>query len=97
MANLKPQHPGKVLRDKYLSNSQLNISTLAKGLGVARVNLSAIVNERAGVSPELAVKLSEALGTKAEYWLGLQKDYELWLAEKKVDRSLIKKINDQTN
>jgi antitoxin HigA-1 len=65
------------------------VTEVAKGLGVARANLSAIVNERAGISPELAVKLSEAFGNTAQFWVNLQKNYELWHAERKVNRSAV--------
>ena len=61
---------------------------------MARGNLSAVVNEHAGISPELAVKLSEAFGNTAQFWLNLQKNYELWHAEKKVDRKGIQHFAD---
>ena len=56
---------------------------------IARNNLSAVVNEHSGISPELAVKLSAAFGNSAEFWLNLQRNYELWFAEKKVNRKAI--------
>ena len=82
--NLAPVHPGEILREEYINERGLTITEVAKGLGVARANLSAIVNERAGISPELAVKLSEAFGNTAQFWVNLQKNYELWYAEKKL-------------
>lgn len=88
--NLAPVHPGEILREEYIQERGLTITEVAKGLGVARANLSAIVNERAGISPELAVKLSEAFGNTAQFWVNLQKNYELWHAEKKVNRSIIR-------
>ncbi|WP_373511718.1 HigA family addiction module antitoxin [Persicitalea sp.] len=87
---LAPLHPGEVLREEYINERGLTITEVAKGIGVARGNLSAIVNERAGISPELAVKLSEAFGNTAQFWINLQKNYELWNAEKRVNRSEIK-------
>ena len=87
--NLAPVHPGEILREEYIQERGLTITEVAKGLGVARANLSAIVNERAGISPELAVKLSEAFGNTAQFWVNLQKNYELWHAEKKVNRAKI--------
>ncbi len=88
--NLAPVHPGEILREEYIQERGLTITEVAKGLGVARANLSAIVNERAGISPELAVKLSEAFGNTSQFWVNLQKNYELWHAEKKVNRSIIR-------
>ena len=87
--NLAPVHPGEILREDYINERGLTITEVAKGLGIARANLSAIVNERAGISPELAVKLSEAFGNTAQFWVNLQKNYELWHAERKVNRSII--------
>ncbi|TAE29756.1 MAG: addiction module antidote protein, HigA family [Cytophagales bacterium] len=88
--NLPPVHPGEILREDYIKERNLTVTEVAKGLGVARANLSAIVNERAGISPELAVKLSEAFGNTAQFWVNLQKNYELWHAERKVNRSAIR-------
>ena len=87
--NLAPVHPGEILREEYIQERGLTITEVAKGLGIARANLSAIVNERAGISPELAVKLSEAFGNTAQFWVNLQKNYELWHAERKVNRAVI--------
>lgn len=87
--NLSPVHPGEILREEYLKERGLSITELAIGIGVTRPNLSAIVNERAGISPEMAVKFSEAFGNSSQFWINLQKNYELWHAEKKVNRSEI--------
>jgi addiction module HigA family antidote len=88
--NLPPTHPGEILREMFIKKHGLTITEVAAGLGVARVNLSAVVNERAGISPELAVKLSEAFGNSASFWINLQKNYELWHAERKVSRKGIR-------
>ena len=87
---LPPVHPGEILREDYINERHLTITEVAKGLGVARANLSAIVNERAGISPEMAVKLSEAFGNTTQFWVNLQKNYEVWHAEKKVNRSTVR-------
>lgn len=95
--NLPPVHPGEILRENYIKERGLTVTEVAKGLGIARANLSAIVNERAGISPELAVKLSEAFGNTAQFWVNLQQNYELWHAEKKVNRSTIRHFNQAAN
>lgn len=87
--NLGPVHPGEILREEYIQKRGLTVTAVAKSLGVARANLSDIVNERAGISPELAVKLSEAFGNTAQFWVNLQKNYELWHAEGNVNRSTV--------
>lgn len=71
-----PPHPGEVLRE-YLPAS-LTLIEVAHRLGVTRQALSAVLNGRSGVSAEMAVRLSKALGTSADLWLGLQMQYDLW-------------------
>jgi addiction module HigA family antidote len=88
--DLAPVHPGEILREKYIKEHGLTVTEVAAGLGMTRPNLSAVVNERAGISPELAVKLSEAFGNTAQFWINLQNNYELWHAEKKVNRSTVR-------
>ena len=75
-----PPHPGKVLRE-YLG--EIEIAEAAKRLQVTRTTLSRIVNGRAGISAEMSLRLSEALGTHAAFWSGLQMDYDLWTASRK--------------
>jgi antitoxin HigA-1 len=62
---LPPAHPGTVLNELFMKERNLTITELAKGLGMTRANVSAVINERAGISPELAVKLSAAFGNSA--------------------------------
>ena len=76
-----PPHPGKVLRE-YLPES-LTLADVATRLGVTRQALSAVFNGRAGVNAEMAVRLSKALGTSPELWLGMQMQYELSQVMKK--------------
>ena len=83
-----PSHPGEVLSE-YVKSTSLNITTIANGLNISRKVLSQILNEKAGISPEMAIKLSIAFNTTAEFWLNLQKNHELWQARQKVDTSNI--------
>jgi antitoxin HigA-1 len=78
-----PPHPGEVLRQLCIEPLGLSVTEAAKGLGVSRKTLSSILNGRAGVSPEMAVRLSLAFGTTSESWLNLQVQYDLWQAEKR--------------
>ena len=75
-----PPHPGKVLRE-YLGN--IEIGAAAKHLGVTRSTLSRILNGRAGISAEMSLRLSRALGTHMAFWSGLQMDYDIWRASRK--------------
>jgi addiction module HigA family antidote len=77
-----PPHPGEVLRQLCLEPLGLTITELAEGLGVSRKTLSAILNRRASVSPEMAIRLSLAFDTSAESWLNHQQQYDLWRVQK---------------
>ncbi len=80
MRMFNPPHPGAILRD-YLG--EVSVTEAAKHLGVTRVALSRILNGSAGVSAEMALRLSDALGTTPELWTGMQSQYDLWRASKK--------------
>ena len=81
-----PPHPGEVLKKLCLEPLGLTVSETARALGVSRKTLSGILNGRAGISPEMAVRLSLAFGTTAESWLDQQVQYDLWHAERKGKR-----------
>ena len=76
-----PPHPGEVIRELCLEPLGLTITEAAEALGVTRKTLSAILNQRAGISPEMAIRLSIAFDTTAESWLTQQTQYDLWNAE----------------
>ena len=78
-----PPHPGEVLADTVLGPGGLSVSEFARRLGVSRVALSRVVNGRAAVSAEMALRLCEALGGTAESWLHMQVAYDLWRASKR--------------
>src|SRR5208282_2544636 len=75
-----PPHPGRVLRE-YLGT--VSVTDAAKHLGVTRVALSRILNGSAGISAGMALKLSDALGTSPELWIGMQTQHELWRASQR--------------
>ena len=78
-----PPHPGEILRSLCLEPLGLSVTDAAKGLGVSRKTLSSVLNGRAGISPEMAIRLSIAFNTSAESWLSQQIQYDLWRAEKR--------------
>jgi addiction module HigA family antidote len=78
-----PPHPGEVLRELCLEPLGVSVTDAAKALGVSRKTLSSVLNGRAGISPEMAVRLSIAFETSAESWLNQQVQYDLWQAEKR--------------
>ncbi|MCS4101378.1 HigA family addiction module antitoxin [Salinibacter ruber] len=80
-----PPHPGEIVRKDCIEPLDLTITEAAEGLGVSRKHLSALVNGRAGTSPEMAICLSWALGGSPEGWLTGQMQYDLRQAEEKSD------------
>ncbi len=87
-----PPHPGEVLKELCIEPMGLSITEAAEALGVSRKTLSQILNCRAGISPEMAVRLSLAFGTSSESWLNQQTQYDLWQAEKKRKSLKVKKL-----
>ena len=77
-----PPHPGEILRELCLDPLELTVTDAAAGLGISRKQMSAVLNGRAGISPEMAVRLSMAFGTTAEVWLNHQLQFDLWQAER---------------
>ncbi len=77
----KPTHPGEIIKADYMEPLRLTVTALAERLGVSRKTLSTIINEHAGVTPDMALRLSRAFSTSPELWLNLQQAYDLWLAE----------------
>ncbi len=75
-----PPHPGEILREDYLEALSLTVTESARALGVTRKTLSAVLNERAGISPAMAHRLSKALDTTPEFWVNLQAQFDLWQA-----------------
>ena len=75
-----PPHPGEVIRVLCLEPLNLSVTEAAKALGVSRQTLSAIINERARISPEMAVRLSMAFESTSQSWLNQQTQYDLWKA-----------------
>ena len=80
-----PPHPGEVLRD-YLGS--VSVTAAAKHLGVTRAAFSRVLNGNAGISAEMALRLSDTFGTNPELWTGMQAQYDLWQAAKKRRRRL---------
>ena len=82
MATQEPTHPGKVIKETYLAPLGLTVTEAADALGVTRKTFSELVNGHSGVSIHMALRLSRAFGTTAEYWLNMQQTYDLQRAKK---------------
>lgn len=87
-----PPHPGRVVRQECIEPLHLTVTEAAKRLGVTRQALNNLVNEKAGVSPEMAIRLSKAFGSSPEVWLGMQMEYDLAQIEKDAERIKVKRI-----
>ncbi|MDY6950383.1 MAG: HigA family addiction module antitoxin [Thermodesulfobacteriota bacterium] len=79
----RPTHPGEVLREDVIKPLSLTVTEAAKRLGVTRKTLSALVNCKASVSPEMAVRIGKATRTSPESWLYMQAKLDLWHAQQK--------------
>jgi len=75
---MPPVHPGAILREDILKEMKLSITKAAENLQVSRKQLSEVVNEGAAISAEMAVRLEDAFGVSAEFWLDMQKAYDIW-------------------
>lgn len=77
----QPTHPGKIIREDYLEPLSITINELVSVLGISRKTLSKIINGRGAITPDMALRLSRAFKTTPDFWLNLQKNYDLWQAE----------------
>ena len=80
MATQNPPHPGEIVRAECLEALELTVTRAAEGLGVTRQALSDVVNGHAGISVDMAIRLSKAFGSSPETWLRMQLAYDLWQA-----------------
>lgn len=87
-----PPHPGEVVRRQCLEPLGLSVTAAATGLGVSRNTLSMLLNGRAGISPEMAIRLSKGFGGTPESWLRHQMQYDLWQAERSAAKIRVRKL-----
>lgn len=92
MAMHNPTHPGAFIQEVYLTPGEISCRELALKLGVAASTLSRVLNGVSGVSPEMALRLSKALGRSPESWLTMQDNYDLWQAKQTVDLNKVRRI-----
>ena len=80
MITRKPTHPGEVLLEDVIKPLGLTVTEAAKNLGVSRKTLSELVNQKAALSPEMALRIAKATNTSPESWLNMQTKLNLWNA-----------------
>ncbi len=87
-----PPHPGGIVKRQCLEPLGLSVTRAAEGLGVTRQALSDLVNEKAGVSIDMAIRLSKAFGSTPETWLAMQTAWDLWQARDRADRISVERF-----
>jgi len=85
-----PLHPGAIVKDELIDATGMSVTEAAERLGVSRTALSRILNEHAGISPEMALRLSKFFKTSIEMWINLQAQYDTWLISKKINKIKVK-------
>jgi addiction module HigA family antidote len=79
-----PSHPGAILLEMYIKPMKVTITEAADALGVSRKHVSAIINGRVPVTPDMAMRLAGVFGTEAALWVNMQAQYDLWVVTRKV-------------
>ena len=93
MAMHNPPHPGEFIRSVYLEPFELSARALAEKLAVSPSTLNRVITGKSGVSPEMALRLSKALGRSAESWLAMQDSHDLWQARKTVNLDAVERVD----
>lgn len=95
MSLKNPSHPGRIIRHECMTPLGLSVTAAARALGVERQTLNNLVNEKSGISTEMAIRLEKGFGSSAEMWYGLQMEYDLPQAEKHADKIKVERIRQK--
>src|SRR5919106_6971595 len=85
---VRPTHPGEMLREDFLPDYGLTVSSFAKALGVSRQTVNELLRERRAVSPDMALRLSRLFSNSPEFWLNAQRAVDLWEAARNIKRQI---------
>ena len=85
---IRPTHPGEMLREDFLPDYELTVSSFSKALGVSRQTVNELLRERRAVSPSMALCLSRLFGTSPDFWLNAQRTVDLWNAERSIKKKI---------
>jgi antitoxin HigA-1 len=77
-----PSHPGEILKELYIEPLGLTITEVARALDINRKTLSELIKGKSGINPEMAIRLARAFSTTSDSWLNLQRQYDIWMAQK---------------
>ena len=92
MPMYNPPHPGEIVKYECLEPLGLTVTRAAEGLGVTRQALSNLLNEKSGMSVDMALRLSQAFGSTPETWLRLQMAYDLWQAREQAEQIRVERF-----
>lgn len=93
MAMHNPPHPGEFITATYMEPFGLSCRFLAEKLDVSPSTLNRVLKQQSGISPEMALRLSKALGRSPESWLSMQDAFDLWIAKKNIKLGNVQKVN----
>lgn len=89
-----PLHPGEIVKDELINATGLSVTEAAERLGVSRTALSRLLNGHAGISPEMALRLSKFFNTSIEMWINVQAQYDTWLISKQANKIKVKPFDE---
>jgi addiction module HigA family antidote len=89
---IQPPHPGETIKEDYLVPLGMSVNALAKQLGIGAARLNEIVRGERGVTADTALRLARYFATSAEFWLGLQLEYDLRIAQQKVGKVIARQV-----
>jgi addiction module HigA family antidote len=85
---IPPTHPGEMLREDFMSDYGLSVTSLASALGISRQTVNELLRERRSVTPVMALRLSRLFGNSPEFWLNAQHSRDLWESEQRYHKDL---------
>lgn len=85
---IRPTHPGEMLREDFMPDYDLNTTSMANALGVSRQTINEILRERRAISPAMALRLSRLFSNSPEFWLNVQHSWDLWDSEQRYSKEL---------
>lgn len=85
---VRPTHPGEMLREDFLPDYALTVSSLAEAIGVSRQTVNELLRERRALSPEMALRLARLFGNTPEFWLNAQRAVDLWDAAQSMKAAM---------
>lgn len=85
---VRPTHPGEMLREDFLPDYDLTVSSLARAIGVSRQTVNELLRERRALSPEMALRLAKLFRNSPEFWLNAQRAVDLWDAAKSIEKDV---------